>query len=103
VLEFTDSFHLSSVPNDIYTELLKLVRPESYALNRLKRRQVMRWCNESDLRPVGCIDMPLRCPALQYSSVKKNCIDGHDICSVPPTIIETAALGSFQGNHPCFV
>jgi len=51
VLEFTDSFHLSSVPNVIYLELLKLLRPESYALNRLKRRQIMRWCSESGLRP----------------------------------------------------
>jgi ubiquinone/menaquinone biosynthesis C-methylase UbiE len=51
VLEFTDSFHFSGVPNVIYLELLNLLRPEPYGLNRLRRRQVMGWCSENGLRP----------------------------------------------------
>jgi len=44
ILEFTDSFHFWSFPVLLYQQALKLVRPEPYSLNRLSRRQVLRWC-----------------------------------------------------------
>jgi 2-polyprenyl-3-methyl-5-hydroxy-6-metoxy-1,4-benzoquinol methylase len=50
VLEFTDSFHFWGVPVVVYQKLLKLLRPEPYALNRLKHRQVMRLCHDNGLR-----------------------------------------------------
>ncbi len=49
VLEFTDSFHFWGVPVVLYQKLLKLVRPEPYALNRLRNSQVMGWCRDSGL------------------------------------------------------
>ena len=39
ILEFTDSFHLWSIPVVLYQNLLKLVKPPPYRLNRLKKRQ----------------------------------------------------------------
>jgi len=53
ILEFTDSFHFWGVPVVLYQKLLKLLRPEPYALNRLKSRKVMGLCHDSGLRPVG--------------------------------------------------
>lgn len=50
VLEFTDSFHFWSVPVVVYQKLLKLIRPEPYALNRLSRRQVMRLCRQEHFK-----------------------------------------------------
>lgn len=49
ILEFTDSFHFWGVPVVLYQKLLKLVRPEPYALNRLRERQVMKLCRENGL------------------------------------------------------
>jgi ubiquinone/menaquinone biosynthesis C-methylase UbiE len=49
VLEFTDSFHFWGLQVVIYQKLLKLLRPEPYALNRLRRRQVMGICRENGL------------------------------------------------------
>ena len=40
ILEFTDSFHLWGLQVVLYQKLLKLLRPEPYALNRLSRRSV---------------------------------------------------------------
>ena len=47
ILEFTDSFHFWGVPVVLYQKLLKLLRPEPYALNRLRRRQIIRLCREN--------------------------------------------------------
>ena len=41
VLELTDSYHFWGVPVVVYQKLLKLARPEPYALNRLRHRQVV--------------------------------------------------------------
>lgn len=49
ILEFTDSFHFWGVPVVLYQKLLKLLRPEPYALNRLKRRQIIGLCSENGL------------------------------------------------------
>jgi 2-polyprenyl-3-methyl-5-hydroxy-6-metoxy-1,4-benzoquinol methylase len=49
ILEFTDSFHFWGVPVVLYQKLLKLLRPEPYKLNRLRKRQVVDWCRESGL------------------------------------------------------
>jgi ubiquinone/menaquinone biosynthesis C-methylase UbiE len=49
VLEFTDSFHFWGLQVVLYQKLLKLLRPEPYALNRLKRRQVIGICRENGL------------------------------------------------------
>jgi ubiquinone/menaquinone biosynthesis C-methylase UbiE len=49
ILEFTDSFHFWGLPVVLYQKLLKLVRPEPYALNRLKRRQVIGLCQSNNL------------------------------------------------------
>jgi ubiquinone/menaquinone biosynthesis C-methylase UbiE len=51
ILEFTDSFHFWGVPVVVYQKLLGLLRPEPYALNRLKRRDVMALCAGSGLVP----------------------------------------------------
>lgn len=50
VLEFTDSFHFWGWPIVLYQKLLKLLRPEPYALNRLRRRQIMDLCAKNGLR-----------------------------------------------------
>jgi 2-polyprenyl-3-methyl-5-hydroxy-6-metoxy-1,4-benzoquinol methylase len=49
VLEFTDSFHFWGLQVVVYQKLLKLLRPEPYALNRLRKRQVMEICRENRL------------------------------------------------------
>jgi len=50
ILEFTDSFHFWGVPVVLYQKLLKLLRPEPYALNRLKRRQIISLCHDNGFR-----------------------------------------------------
>jgi 2-polyprenyl-3-methyl-5-hydroxy-6-metoxy-1,4-benzoquinol methylase len=50
ILEFTDSFHFCSVPIVVYQNLLKLLRPQPYPLNRLSRRQVIALCHGNGLR-----------------------------------------------------
>jgi ubiquinone/menaquinone biosynthesis C-methylase UbiE len=50
ILEFTDSFHFWGVPIVLYQQCLKLLRPEPYALNRLKSRQVIGFCHEYGLK-----------------------------------------------------
>jgi ubiquinone/menaquinone biosynthesis C-methylase UbiE len=66
VLEFTDSFHFAGVPNVVYLELLKLLRPEPYPLNRLKQRQVMRWCSDTGLRPCALYRYALPLPGTSF-------------------------------------
>lgn len=53
ILEVTDSYHFWGWPVVLYQKLLKLLRPEPYALNRLKNRKVIGLCRESGLQPVG--------------------------------------------------
>jgi 2-polyprenyl-3-methyl-5-hydroxy-6-metoxy-1,4-benzoquinol methylase len=50
ILEFTDSFHFWGMPIVVYQNLLKLLRPQPYPLNRLRRRQVIGLCHENGLR-----------------------------------------------------
>lgn len=50
ILEFTDSFHFWGVPIVVYQNVLKLFRPQPYALNRLRRRQVIGLCHENGLK-----------------------------------------------------
>jgi len=50
ILEFTDSFHFWGVPIVVYQNMLKLLRPQPYPLNRLRRRQVIELCHENGLR-----------------------------------------------------
>jgi 2-polyprenyl-3-methyl-5-hydroxy-6-metoxy-1,4-benzoquinol methylase len=40
IIEFTDSFHFWGIQTVVYQKLLKLLRPEPYALNRLSKRDV---------------------------------------------------------------
>ena len=49
ILEFTDSFHFWGVPVVVYQKLLKLLRPEPYALNRLRRRKIIGLCRDNGL------------------------------------------------------
>jgi ubiquinone/menaquinone biosynthesis C-methylase UbiE len=49
LLEFTDSYHFWGAPVVLYQKLLKLWRPEPYALNRLRRRQVLDLCRKNHL------------------------------------------------------
>jgi len=49
ILELTDSFHFWGVPVVIYQKLLKLLRPEPYALNRLRHRQIIDLCRNNGL------------------------------------------------------
>jgi ubiquinone/menaquinone biosynthesis C-methylase UbiE len=49
VVQFTDSFHWWGIPIVAYQQLLKLIRPQPYALNRLRRRQVMQLCQVAHL------------------------------------------------------
>jgi ubiquinone/menaquinone biosynthesis C-methylase UbiE len=49
ILEFTDSFHFWGVPVVLYQKILKLLRPEPYALNRLHRREVLEFCRQNHL------------------------------------------------------
>jgi len=53
ILEFTDSFHFWGVPIVLYQQFLKLLRPEPYALNRLRSKQVIGFCHEYGLRERG--------------------------------------------------
>jgi 2-polyprenyl-3-methyl-5-hydroxy-6-metoxy-1,4-benzoquinol methylase len=48
-LEFTDSFHFWGVPVVLYQKTLKLLRPEPYALNRLRRQRILNICKENGL------------------------------------------------------
>lgn len=50
VIQFTDSFHLWGIPVVVYQQLLKLIRPEPYPLNRLSSRQVLRLCEDEQLK-----------------------------------------------------
>jgi 2-polyprenyl-3-methyl-5-hydroxy-6-metoxy-1,4-benzoquinol methylase len=50
ILEFTDSFHFWGVPIVLYQQFLKLLRPEPYALNRLKSKQVIGFCHDYGLK-----------------------------------------------------
>jgi len=47
ILECTDSYHFWGVPVVFYQKFLKLLRPEPYALNRLKNRQILRLCQQN--------------------------------------------------------
>jgi 2-polyprenyl-3-methyl-5-hydroxy-6-metoxy-1,4-benzoquinol methylase len=49
VLEFTDSFHFWGLPVVLYQKLLKMLRPEPYALNRLKKATVLGLCRDNGL------------------------------------------------------
>jgi 2-polyprenyl-3-methyl-5-hydroxy-6-metoxy-1,4-benzoquinol methylase len=49
ILELTDSFHFWGMPVVFYQKLLKLVRPEPYALNRLRHRRIVRTCRDNGL------------------------------------------------------
>jgi 2-polyprenyl-3-methyl-5-hydroxy-6-metoxy-1,4-benzoquinol methylase len=49
ILEFTDSFHFWGVPIVVYQNILKLLRPQPYPLNRLRRRQVIELCHKNGL------------------------------------------------------
>lgn len=51
ILEFTDSYHFWGWPNVLYHQLLKVIRPAPYALNRLRNQYVMKLCRESGLTP----------------------------------------------------
>jgi len=53
VLEFTDAFHFWGVQVMLYQNFLKLVRPEPYALNRLRRRQIESICQENSLKTLA--------------------------------------------------
>ena len=50
ILEFTDSFHLWSIPVVLYQNLLKLIKPRPYKLNRLKKREIVSLCKQNGLR-----------------------------------------------------
>jgi 2-polyprenyl-3-methyl-5-hydroxy-6-metoxy-1,4-benzoquinol methylase len=50
ILEFTDSFHFWGLPVVLYQKVLKLLRPEPYALNRLTRREIVALCHDNNLR-----------------------------------------------------
>jgi 2-polyprenyl-3-methyl-5-hydroxy-6-metoxy-1,4-benzoquinol methylase len=50
ILEFTDSFHFWGLPVVLYQKILKLLRPEPYALNRLTRREIVALCHNNDLK-----------------------------------------------------
>lgn len=52
ILEFTDSFHFWGIPVVLYQKILSLMRPAPYRLNRLRRRDVMRICEENGFKPV---------------------------------------------------
>jgi ubiquinone/menaquinone biosynthesis C-methylase UbiE len=51
ILEFTDSFHFWGLQNVVYQNLLKLIRPAPYNLNRLTKRQVLALCRNNGLIP----------------------------------------------------
>jgi ubiquinone/menaquinone biosynthesis C-methylase UbiE len=49
ILEFTDSFHFWGLPVVLYQKLLRLLRPEPYRLNRLKRQQILQMLQANGL------------------------------------------------------
>ncbi|MGH9529787.1 MAG: class I SAM-dependent methyltransferase [Terriglobales bacterium] len=49
ILEFTDSFHFWAMPNTVYQNLLSLIRPMPWALNRLNQQDIMRMCCDNNL------------------------------------------------------
>jgi len=53
ILEFTDSFHFWGVPVVFYQNLLKLLKPAPYKLNRLRRIEVLKLCRHSGLGILG--------------------------------------------------
>jgi ubiquinone/menaquinone biosynthesis C-methylase UbiE len=53
LLEFTDSFHLWGLQNVVYQNLLKLIRPAPYNLNRLTKRRVLTLCRNNGLAPTA--------------------------------------------------
>jgi 2-polyprenyl-3-methyl-5-hydroxy-6-metoxy-1,4-benzoquinol methylase len=53
ILEFTDSYHFWGIPVVLYQKVLKLLRPEPYKLNRLKKRQVLDLCRDNGLSVSG--------------------------------------------------
>jgi len=53
LLEFTDSFHFWGLQVVLYQNLLKLLRPEPYALNRLRRRQIESICKDNSLKALA--------------------------------------------------
>jgi ubiquinone/menaquinone biosynthesis C-methylase UbiE len=53
ILEFSDSFHFWGMPVVLYQKLLKLLRPEPYALNRLRRSDVLALCEKNSLAISG--------------------------------------------------
>lgn len=53
VLEFTDSFHFWGVPVVLYQKLLKLLKPQPYSLNRLKRQEVLEMCRNNGLNELA--------------------------------------------------
>jgi 2-polyprenyl-3-methyl-5-hydroxy-6-metoxy-1,4-benzoquinol methylase len=53
ILEFTDSYHFWGIPVVLYQKALKLLRPEPYKLNRLKKQQVLNLCRENGLSISG--------------------------------------------------
>jgi len=53
ILEFTDLSHFWGLPDIAYQKILRLVRPSTYALNRLNNRGVMQLCRENGLRPTA--------------------------------------------------
>jgi 2-polyprenyl-3-methyl-5-hydroxy-6-metoxy-1,4-benzoquinol methylase len=53
VLEFTDAFHFWGLQVVLYQNLLKLIRPAPYALNRLKRRTIEGICKDNSLKTLA--------------------------------------------------
>jgi 2-polyprenyl-3-methyl-5-hydroxy-6-metoxy-1,4-benzoquinol methylase len=49
ILEFTDSFHFWGIPIVLYQTLLRLMRPQPYPLNRLRKAEVLELCNQNGL------------------------------------------------------
>jgi ubiquinone/menaquinone biosynthesis C-methylase UbiE len=49
ILEFTDSFHFWAAPIVLYQNLLGLIKPRPYALNRLKKRDILHLCRDNGL------------------------------------------------------
>ena len=50
IMEFTDSFHFSSVPIVLYQNVLKLLRPAAVHAESLSRRRVIGLCHGNSLR-----------------------------------------------------
>ena len=74
IMEFTDSFHLWSVPIVLYQNLLKLLRPQPYRLNRLSRRQLSGCVTKIVFENPRYIDMGFpRSVSLKWPG-KKRCI-----------------------------